>query len=245
MKKYIYSIFNMLARPLMLDSFKKDVFIFAIGVFFISAAFAQQTSKKNLSLKDMSAFKPQAGNWFVVKDVTMNQAVTYEPGSGILLNMKEGAKNDNLITNWEHGDIELELEVMLPKGSNSGIYLQGRYELQLFDSWGVKSAKFTDIGGIYREGGAPLTNAAKAPGLWQSMKISFRAPRFNQAGEKIANARFVSVELNGVKIQDNAEVPSPTGGAIENNEKPMGPLMIQGDHGQVALRNIKYRLMQE
>lgn len=183
------------------------------------------------------------------------QAVTYQAGTGVLLNLNDDTKKDNLVTAFEHGDIELELEVMLPKGSNSGIYLQGRYEVQLLDSWGVKDASFSDIGGIYRNwetekgkiymGKAPLLNAAKAPGLWQKMKISFRAPRFNEKGEKISNARFVSVELNGVKIHDNVEVPLPTGGPIENNEKTKGPLLIQGDHGPVAFRNIKYRLMRD
>ncbi|MBA4054113.1 MAG: hypothetical protein C0490_05320, partial [Marivirga sp.] len=183
------------------------------------------------------------------------QAVTFQPGKGILLNMNDNVKKDNLVSLMEHGDIELAFEVMLPKGSNSGIYLQGRYEVQLFDSWGVKNPSFSDIGGIYRNwekekgkiymGKAPLDNPAKAPGLWQKMKISFRAPKFNAAGEKIANARFISVELNGVKIHDNVEVPLPTGGPIENNEKPTGPLLIQGDHGPVAFRNIEYRLMKE
>ena len=187
--------------------------------------------------------------------VSKPKAVSFQPGSGILLNMNDDVKKDNLVSAFEHGDIELELEVMVPKGSNSGIYLQGRYEVQLFDSWGVKNPSFSDIGGIYRNwekekgkiymGKAPLTNPAKAPGLWQKMKISFRAPRFNSKGEKIANARFVSVELNGVKIHDNVEVPLPTGGPIENNEKPTGPLLIQGDHGPVAFRNIQYRLMKE
>ncbi len=171
------------------------------------------------------------------------------------MNMNDETKKDHLVSTFEHGDIELELEVMIPKGSNSGIYLQGRYEIQLLDSWGVLDAKYSDIGGIYRNwekepgkiymGKAPLSNPAKAPGLWQKMKISFRAPKFDSTGKKIANARFVSVELNGVKIHDNVEVPLPTGGPLENNEKPMGPLMIQGDHGPVAFRNINYRLMKE
>jgi hypothetical protein len=183
------------------------------------------------------------------------QAVTFTPGTGILLNINDETKKDNLISAFEHGDIELEFEVMLPKGSNSGIYLQGRYEVQLFDSWGVKNPAFSDIGGIYRNwerepgkiymGKAPLSNPAKAPGLWQKLKIVFRAPRFDSNGNKIANARFVSVELNGVKIHDNVEVPLPTGGPVENNEKAMGPLMIQGDHGPVALRNIKYLLTRD
>jgi hypothetical protein len=183
------------------------------------------------------------------------EAVRFTEGKGILLNVNDETRKDQLISVLEHGDIELELEVMIPKGSNSGIYLQGRYEVQLLDSWGVKNAKFSDIGGIYRNwetqpgkiymGKAPLTNAAKAPGLWQKMKISFRAPRFDESGKKIANAKFVSVVLNGVEIHSNVEVPLPTGGPIENNEKPMGPLVIQGDHGPVAFRNIRYKLMQE
>ncbi|RAW03382.1 family 16 glycoside hydrolase [Pseudochryseolinea flava] len=183
------------------------------------------------------------------------KAVSFQPGTGILLNMNDDTHKDNLVSAFEHGDIELEFEVMLPKGSNSGIYLQGRYEVQLYDSWGVKEAKFSDIGGIYRNwenkpgkiymGKAPLSNPAKAPGLWQKMKIVFRAPRFDAAGNKIANAKFVTVSLNDVVIHDNVEVPLPTGGPIENNEKAMGPLMIQGDHGAVAFRNFKYKLTKE
>jgi hypothetical protein len=181
--------------------------------------------------------------------------VTYTEGTGILLNMNDEVKKTNLLSLMEHGDIELELEVMMPKGSNSGVYLQGRYEVQLLDSWGVKNPSFGDIGGIYRNwetekgkiymGKAPLSNPAKAPGLWQKMKISFRAPRFNAAGQKIENARFNYVDLNGVRIHDNVEVPLPTGGPVENNEKALGPLMIQGDHGPVAFRNIKYSLLKE
>ncbi|MEJ1236588.1 family 16 glycoside hydrolase [Chryseolinea sp. T2] len=251
-------------------------------------AFGQQPSSVTVPLTDLSAFKPQAGNWQIVGDVTIDPTrdihehanapmpatttkkkskksdevgptvtpiVTSKPGSGILLNLNDGTKKDHLVSLFQHGDIELEYEVMLPKGSNSGVYLQGRYEVQLLDSWGVKNPSFSDIGGIYRNwekeegkiymGKAPLSNPAKAPGLWQKFRISFRAPRFNEKGEKVSNARFISVELNGVKIHDNVEVPLPTGGPLENNETAMGPLMIQGDHGPVALRNIKYRLMKE
>jgi hypothetical protein len=182
-------------------------------------------------------------------------AVSFTEGTGILLNnFKEGQK-DNLVTNWEHGDLYLEMDVMLPKGSNSGIYLQGRYELQLCDSWGIKNPKFSDIGGIYRNweeepgkmfrGIAPLSNAAKAPGLWQNLQIHFQAPRFDKAGQKIANAKFVSVFLNGQPIHINVEVPLPTGGPLSNQEVAMGPLMIQGDHGPVAFRNIRYRVLED
>jgi hypothetical protein len=183
------------------------------------------------------------------------KAVTFSAGKGILLNMNDETRKDNLVTAFEHGDIELELEVMIPKGSNSGIYLQGRYEVQLLDSWGVRNPKFGDIGGIYRNwenqpgkiymGKAPLSNPAKAPGLWQKMKIAFRAPKFDAAGKKIANAKFTSVVLNGVTIHDNVEVPLPTGGPLKNDEVAKGPLMIQGDHGPVAFRNISYKLMKD
>jgi Domain of Unknown Function (DUF1080)/PA14 domain len=250
------------------------------------AALAQPSSFTTLPLTDLSAFRPQAGNWQIVGDVSMDpnvdihppaappvevnkkgkkskpepapvhpQAVTSQVGTGILLNLNDEKKKDHLITIMEHGDIELELEVMLPKGSNSGIYLQGRYEVQLLDSWGVKNPSFSDIGGIYRNwekeqsksymGKAPLSNPAKAPGLWQKMKISFRAPRFDASGNKIKNAQFVFVSINGVKIHDHVEVPLPTGGPIENNEKAIGPLMIQGDHGPVAFRNIQYQITNE
>ena len=190
------------------------------------------------------------------EDTSSHQGpVHYEAGTGILLNMNDETKKDHLLTTFEHGDILLELEVMMPKGSNSGIYLQGRYEIQLLASWGVKSPRYGDIGGIYRNweeepgkiymGKAPLTNAAKAPGLWQSMKIAFQAPKFDESGNKIANARFVHVDLNGERIHENVEVPLPTGGPVENNEVARGPIMIQGDHGPVAFRNIKYSLKKE
>ncbi len=242
-----------------------------------------QSGMTTLELKDLSSFNPQAGNWMIVGDITMDRniaighheiageeqrkkkpkkateevpgAVIYEEGSGILLNMNTPDKKDQLLTNWEHGDIALELEVMLPKGSNSGIYMQGRYEVQLLDSWGVKYPKFSDMGGIYRNfesasekryiGKAPLVNAAKAPGLWQTLKISFRAPRFDASGKKTANARFERVELNGAVIHDHVEVPLPTGGPVSPGEAAIGPLMIQGDHGPVAFRHIRYRLLHD
>lgn len=264
---------------------RTNFFLILLMTFFTTGMFAQQSPSDTLPLDDLSSFRPQAGNWQIVGDVLIDpmadpkshekptepekkkkksaddpvinqsKALVFQPGKGVLLNLNNDTKKDNLITTWEHGDLELELEVMLPRGSNSGIFLQGRYEVQLFDSWGIRQPKYSDMGGIYRNwetdsekfypGKAPISNAAKAPGLWQTLKISFRAPRFDAAGKKIANAKFVSVELNGVKIHDNVEVPNLTGSAIENNEKPMAPLMIQGDHGAVAFRNIRYKSMKD
>ncbi len=139
---------------------------------------------------------------------------------------------------------------MMAKESNSGIYLQGKYEVQLLDSWGVLQPRSQDNGGIYErwddrksdgkkgfEGTAPRQNVSKAPGLWQHLKISFQAPKF-EAGKKIANAKILSVELNGVLIQENVELSGPTRSPLDNNETASAPFMIQGDHGPVAFRNI-------
>ncbi|MFY0686689.1 MAG: DUF1080 domain-containing protein [Cyclobacteriaceae bacterium] len=238
------------------------------------------SAQQKLDLNDLSQFREQAGNWRIVGDVWMSpdvdihhiapenpkkkkkksstpiqKAVMSVDGTGILLNENDEERKSHLITVWEHGDIELDLDVMIPRGSNSGIYLQGRYEVQLLDSYGVENPSFSDIGGIYRnwesepgkilKGIPPRTNAAKAPGLWQHFKIQFRAPKFDEQGNKTANARFVKVELNGITIHENVEVELPTGGPISKDEVPMGPIMIQGDHGPVAFKNIEYKLLGE
>jgi hypothetical protein len=145
----------------------------------------------------------------------------------------------DILTEKSFGDCELHLELMVAKGSNSGVYLMGQYEVQVFDSFGKPNDQIShaDMGGIYSVQ-APSTNASKAPGEWQTLDILFRAPRFDAAGKKTENAKFVSVTLNGKKIQENLEVKGPTGGELSDTEKPTGPLMLQGDHGVVAYRNI-------
>lgn len=86
-----------------------------------------------------------------------------------------------------------------------------------------------------------MMNVAKAPGLWQHLDIKFRAPRFNSKGEKISDARFEEVYLNGVLVQEGCTVTGPTRSSLFADEKPTGPIMIQGDHGPVAVRNLKVR----
>ncbi len=220
-------------------------------IFFSQWTMAQEI----LSLSDLSAFRQPAANWSIAGDVhsdlSRNNILTTSNGTGILVNQPSSNANGHLITKLEHGDLDLELDFMMAKGSNSGIYLQGRYELQLSDSWTVLQPKSGDNGGIYErwdearpegmkgyEGTPPRQNATRAPGLWQHMKISFQAPRF-EGGEKISNAKILSVELNGVLIQDNLELTGPTRSPLHNDESAIGPLMIQGDHGPVAFRNIK------
>ena len=213
---------------------------------------------QQIDLDDLGAFKEVTENWKVAGssyvDRSKDRMLSSNEGTGVLVNNPEEGKNDNIFTNLEHGDIELEVDVMMPKGSNSGLYFQGRYEVQLFDSWGVEAVHHSDMGGIYQrwdsskekgqegfEGYAPKKNAAKAPGLWQNLKILFHAPKFDTSGRKTGNAIFEEVWLNGVLIHKNIEVSGPTRAAAFQDEKPKGPLMVQGDHGPVALKNMRYK----
>ncbi|MBC7920203.1 MAG: DUF1080 domain-containing protein [Ferruginibacter sp.] len=211
-----------------------------------------------LSLQNLNDFKPVGSNWKIVGAVfyDLRQAGKgrTQPGTGVVVNDPSGKSKDHLLTTMEHGDLALELDFMVDKGANAGVYLQGRYEIQLFDSWGVPRPTAADCGAIYQrwdesrpegqkgyEGHPPAQNVSRAPGLWQHCQIHFRAPRFNAKGEKVENARFVKVVQNGVTIHENVEVTGPTRAAAFEDEKPLGPLMIQGDHGPVALRAIRYK----
>jgi hypothetical protein len=216
----------------------------------------------SVSLDDLQEFRNPAGNWMISGDVQSDYSVTSDmkilDGTGALVNIPTDEHRGNLYTEFEHGDIELSLEFLVPKGSNSGLYFQGRYELQILDSWRKTNPTYSDAGGIYErwneempeeergfEGKAPDVNASLAPGLWQTYRVLFRAPRFNDAGDKIENARFEEVYLNGALIHKDVELSGPTRGAISSDETSNGPLMIQGDHGPVAFRDIEYKLYEQ
>ena len=96
------------------------------------------------------------------------------------------------------------------------------------------------MGGIYART-APKINAAEAPGRWQKFVIDFRAPKFDNDGKKIANAKLVKCTLNGQVIHENVEIAGPTTGAMSRKETAAGPLMLQGNHGPIAYRNIKIK----
>jgi hypothetical protein len=210
----------------------------------------------NLNGDDLSAWSEKTGDWTVVNDAKLDsqdpRKITTSPGTGILVNGPSG-RTVNLLSKLEHGDVEAHVEFMVPKGSNSGVYFQGRYEVQILDSWGVAEEKLKhgDCGGIYErwkggrgfEGHPPRVNASRAPGEWQSFDVVFRAPKFDADGKKTANAKFVQVVHNGVLVHENVEVTGPTRAAAFSNEARRGPLMLQGDHGPVAYRNIRLRML--
>ncbi len=236
------------------------VLVLLAACFAGQTAMAQQAEWTAIPLNALDAFSKPGKNWALAADATLDYAsgTAFTPiaGTGIVINTVGAGSNTHLITNAQFGDVELELEFMMAKTANSGVYLQGRYEVQLFDSWQKANPSFADCGGIYQrwnealpddqkgyQGVAPLTNVAKAPGLWQKLSIKFHAPKFNAKGEKIQNAYFEAVYLNGVLVQQQAAVTGPTRSAYFEDEKLEGPLVLQGDHGNVAFRNIRYRTL--
>jgi endonuclease/exonuclease/phosphatase family metal-dependent hydrolase len=217
---------------------------------------AGQSEAMGLVGDDLSAWRQDSGSWLVAgeakPDPTDPERLTSTAGGGVLVNGPDG-RTSNLLSRLEHGDVEAHVEFMVPEGSNSGVYFQGRYEVQVLDSWGVEEPKHSDCGGIYQrwkddkgfEGHPPRTNASRPPGQWQSFDVVFRAPRFDGAGRKTANARFERVLHNGVLVHEDVEVTGPTRAASFEDERPLGPLMLQGDHGPVAYRNITLRPLDE
>ncbi len=209
----------------------------------------------NLTGSDLSAWRGPTGQWQVVGDTFTNpqneKSLSSKPGTGVILNGPAG-KTSHLLSRAEFGDVKAHIEFMVPNGSNSGVYFMGRYEIQVYDSYGVERAEYPGIecGGIYQrwdnnrepkgyEGRSPRVNASRPPGQWQTFDVIFRAPRFDATGRKLANARFEKVVHNGVVIHEDIELTGPTRASAYNDEKPAGPLMLQGDHGPVAYRNIR------
>lgn len=210
-----------------------------------------------LNGRDLSGWKGQNGNheWFTTRAVLWERLlgptrlVGFPDASGTMLNSRTG-RTQNLVTEEKFGDVELYLEFMIAKGSNSGVYLQGLYEIQVFDSYGSSEPmKTSDGGGVYHRwieekgvgGSPPSRNASRRPGEWQSFQIWFRAPRFDGSGKKTENARFIRVLHNGLSVQNNVELEGGTRAHMPIPEAPLNPLMLQGDHGPVAFRNIYVR----
>lgn len=139
---------------------------------------------------------------------------------GVLVNAEAGS---DLVTEAEFQDFNLHAEVNVPEGSNSGIYLRGRYEVQVQDDYG-KEPHALHMGGIYGQL-TPVSNPARTAGEWQSFDITLLG-------------RFVTVVLNGETILDREEIPGTTGGALDADEAEPGPIMLQGDHGRILYRNL-------
>ncbi|MEZ5353497.1 MAG: DUF1080 domain-containing protein [Bryobacteraceae bacterium] len=214
--------------------------------------------KPLLNGSDLTGWQPQENKpseWFTTPGVRWERLLgpTRLSGrrapAGTILNGPAG-RTANIVTTEKFGDVELYLEFLIAKGSNSGVYLHGLYEIQVFDSYGSSEPmKTSDCGGVYHRwidnkgvgGSAPSRNASRRPGEWQSFQIWFRAPRFDASGRKTENARFIRVLHNGLSVQKDVELEGPTRAHMSLPEAPTNPIMLQGDHGPVAYKNIYVR----
>lgn len=197
-------------------------------------------------------FKPQKG-WTTstVADAKGKDIVTQASGKPFFFtNATTPKKAGYLQTVNQYGDCTVETEFMIPEGSNSGIYLMGRYEVQILDSHGKEKAGFGDMGGIYQrwdnkrnpkgfEGVDPTENAAKPAGEWQKLVIKFRAPRLDADGKLLEKPVFLSVELNGKTVQKNVPLNGHTRAAQRSGWAAKDHIFIQGDHGPIAFRQFK------
>jgi hypothetical protein len=205
------------------------------------------------SLEGWHALDKEVENtWKVVGEVKLDPEnkhhLVTEPGEGILTNAPEG-ETTNIYSEETFGDCQIHVEFLVPEEGNSGIYIMGKYEIQVSDSFADTRVTGHDCGGVYPryidekevEGHAPRANACARPGEWQRYDITFRAPRFNANGRKIKNAMLLKVLLNNVVIHENVELSGPTRSPMPGPEQPEGPLMLQGDHSAVAYRNVIVR----
>jgi hypothetical protein len=163
--------------------------------------------------------KEAANGWSVVEGVLINNP-----------ERKAGVRYGNLRTTATFEDFNLKLEVNVPKGSNSGVYLRGIYEVQVMDSYG-KELDSHNMGGLYSRI-TPSEAAEKPAGEWQSMDITLYK-------------RYLTVKLNGKIIIENQPVKGVTGGALSSDQFSPGPILLQGDHGKVSYRNIVLRPIAE
>jgi hypothetical protein len=206
--------------------------------------------------RPFEAWRKPTGAWYEAGDAKPDpkdpRRLAPLSGKGVLINGRSG-RTTNLLSKAEFGDVEAHFEFLIPKGSNSGVKFEGLYEIQITDSHDVAKPKATHCGGIYPraellpryhyldDGTPPRVNAARPFGQWQVLDVVFRAPRFDADGKKTADARFVKVVLNGQVIHDDVALKTPTGHAWRMKELAKGPLLIQADHGPIAIRGLRVR----
>ncbi|MGJ8676511.1 MAG: 3-keto-disaccharide hydrolase [Akkermansiaceae bacterium] len=198
--------------------------------------------KKGWSMVESAQINPDKQTTLIIQE---GDAKTLSNGS---------AKNtaSYIKTKKQYGDHTIHAEFMIPKGSNSGFYVMGCYEIQIFDSFGKDEIDSSDIGSLYQrwsnkrpknsrgyEGVTAKTNAAKPAGEWQSLMIKFKAPRFDINGNKTENAKFILVTINDQITLENTEAKGPTRSHPVKKEAAQGPLSIQGDHGPIAIRKLQ------
>lgn len=187
---------------------------------------------------------PEGG--VVIFDGTNEDKWKAVPDKWALGNGEMTVSRPSLITLDEYGSGTYHVEYKTPfmpneRGQgrgNSGVYVMGRYELQVLDSFGMPPA-WDEAGGIYKEA-VPKVNASLPPGEWQTYDITFTAAKFDESGKKIENAR-VTAKLNGILIHDNVSLSGPTPGGVSDQDAPKGPILLQNHGNSVSFRNIWFQ----
>ncbi|MBK1831903.1 DUF1080 domain-containing protein [Verrucomicrobiaceae bacterium R5-34] len=193
-----------------------------------------------------------------VQAADRNLAVA-KKGDDVLVNIDSKGKLQKanfLVSKEKYQDFQLKMEFMIPKGADSGIYVMGRYEIQFGDSAAAKKPNISSMGAVAQrwdnqrnpkgyEGVAPKVNAAKPAGEWQSLEITFRAPRFAKDGSKTHHAKFVKVLLNGQLVHENQIVkgPSRSSAFADETGKPEA-LFIQGKTSPIAIRKFEVKKLE-
>jgi hypothetical protein len=134
----------------------------------------------------------------------------------------------DLVSEAQFKNFQVRYEYLVPKGANSGFYLRGRHEIQILDD-GEAGPSITSNGSFYNHT-APAKAASKKAGEWQTVEVTM-------VGTK------ATVVLNGVTIMDGVTIDKPTGGELDNKVSEPGPFLLQGDHGAVAFRNVRVKVL--
>ncbi|NIA15548.1 MAG: DUF1080 domain-containing protein [Nitrospiraceae bacterium] len=179
----------------------------------------------------------------VLFDGTSTDAWQFKKQAWEIVDGAMEVREGSMYSKESFGDAKLHVEFrtpFMPKArgqarGNSGVYVQGRYEIQVLDCFGLPPAD-NGSGGIYKVA-VPKVNACLPPGEWQTYDITFTAPRFDGNGNKTADA-VISVEYNGILIHDKVVLGAACGGGLSGEETAAGPLMLQDHHNPVQYRNI-------
>ena len=203
-------------------------------------------------LPDFAALFKSYASWQEVDSVTPAKDATQlnvigSKGASVLF--KDAQEEEDLVSQGFFSDSQISFEFMLAKDARAQVYLQGRYAINLTNVASQQILTHQDAGGLdarikdslQADGVAPLVNGAKSAGEWQRMDIKFRAPRFDDARNKVENALFIEVSLNGEIVQQNTLATGVTQSSRYGWEDQFGPLIIANVNGAVALRAFDIR----
>ncbi len=187
----------------------------------------------------LALFDGTSWDGWVTRDGRRSSWVVQDDGSVV-------ADGSDAVSTRSFGDFHLHVEFLCPPmageqgqaRANSGVYLHGRYEVQVLDSYGQEPAP-NGCGAVYSIA-RPLVNASLPPGQWQAYDITFRAPRYDPRGRLLEHAR-VTVVHNGTAIHNNLQLPKATPGAFDRGSDTMGPILLQYHGDPVRYRNIWVR----